>query len=56
MVQVLNLAASTRGTCASNFQVEGLSSRLMLQCQNPEDHSLNSYTFYSVCNLVLEKQ
>jgi hypothetical protein len=43
MVQVLNLAAFMRGICASNFKVEGLSSRLVLQCQNPENHSLNTF-------------
>jgi len=43
MIQVLNPVASTRSTRASNFKFEGLSSRMMFQCQNPEDHSLNSY-------------
>ena len=50
MIHVLNLVASMRSTCASNFKFEGLSSRMMLQCQNPEDHSLNSfgYSLYAI--------
>jgi hypothetical protein len=36
---------SIRGTCASIFRVEGVGSSLMLHCQNPEDHSLNSFGY-----------